>query len=242
VPREARAVKAARAREILARLRRAYPESQISLNYGNEFQLAVAVVLSAQCTDAMVNRVTRGLFPRYPDVDAFAQAHVDELAQAIRSTGYYRQKARNIVALARTVRDRHGGRLPRTLDALVALPGIGRKTANVILWNAFGLREGIAVDTHVQRVTRLLRLTSHQTPPHVERDLMDLVPRQAWGDLTHLVIDHGRAVCVARRPRCEQCVLNDLCPSARRPPNPAVLADRPRERTRAGTRIPPSSS
>lgn len=221
--REGAAGKRIRAEEIVRRLERAYPQSRISLRYRNEFHLLVAVILSAQCTDARVNRVTRTLFRKYRSVNDFAAADPKAFAQEIRSTGFYRNKTKNILAAARMVRDRFGGRVPRTMEELVELPGVARKTANVVLWNAFGRNEGIAVDTHVTRIARLLRLTAQRDPVRIEHDLVKVVPRAHWGPFTHLVIDHGRAVCVARRPRCERCVLNDLCPSALRPPDPTML-------------------
>lgn len=220
---EAREARRRRAVEILDRLGRAYPKADISLEFGSEVQLLVAVVLSAQCTDAMVNRVTARLFAKYRTVDDFANADLRTLEREIRSTGFYRNKAKNLRAAARTLRDRFGGRLPDTMEELLALPGVGRKTANVLLWNAFRKNEGIAVDTHVARLSRLLRLTRHGDPARIERDLVALAPRKDWGRLTHLFIGHGRAVCIARRPRCERCVLNDLCPSARRPANRALV-------------------
>jgi endonuclease III len=217
VPREPLDAKRARAAEILDRLERAYPSSTISLRYGNDFQLLVAVILSAQCTDAMVNKVTRRLFKKYRTVDDFAQADRATLEREIHSTGFYRNKAKAVIEAAKTVRDRFGGTVPSTMEDLDSIPGVARKTANVVLHTAFGKAEGIAVDTHVTRIANLLRLTHHEDPVKIEADLGKLVPREKWGRVTHLIIDHGRAVCIARRPRCEACVLNDLCPSALRP-------------------------
>lgn len=217
MPRESLEARRARTRDIVRRLKRTYPKSRISLQYENEIQLLVAVVLSAQCTDAMVNRVTEPLFRRYRTVEDFANADLRTFQQEIRSTGFYRTKAKNIIAAARRIRDDYGGVLPQAMDDLLTLPGVARKTANVLLWNAFGRTEGIAVDTHVTRVANLLRLTRHQNPVRIEDDLVRVVPQTDWGRFTHLIIDHGRAVCIARRPRCERCVLNDLCPSALRP-------------------------
>lgn len=217
MPRETLEARRARVDEILRRLTEQYPSSRISLEYGNHVQLLVAVILSAQCTDAMVNRVTKTLFRKYRTVRDFAEADPAEFAMAIRPTGYYRQKAKNIIAMAQTVRGRFHGKVPSTMEDLVALPGVGRKTANVVLHEAFQRSEGIAVDTHVTRLSRLLRLTRRADAPGIERDLVQLVPKEAWADVTGLMIDHGRAVCVANRPRCERCILNDLCPSALRP-------------------------
>lgn len=222
MPSETRVAQRARTEEIVRRLQQAYPESEISLEYENDIQLLVAVILSAQCTDAMVNRVTRTLFRKCRTVDDFADADPRALQREIKPTGFYRNKARAIIGAARTVRDRFGGRVPSTMEELDSIPGVARKTANVVLWNAFGRAEGIAVDTHVTRIANLLRLTRNRNPEKIERDLMRLVPRQEWGRFTHLLIDHGRAVCIARRPRCERCVLNDQCPSALRPPLPTA--------------------
>lgn len=216
--RETRAGKRARAAEILDRLERAYPDTQISLGFGTRFQLLVAVILSAQTTDVTVDKVTPALFRRYPTPGALAAADPREVESLIRPTGYYRAKTRNIIACARALVDRHGGRVPERMGDLVELPGVGRKTANVVLWNAFGRTEGIAVDTHVARISRLLGLTGKRAPERIEADLMALVPQDQWGRLTHLLIDHGRAICIARRPRCERCPVNDLCPGALRPP------------------------
>lgn len=218
MPRESLEARRQRAGEIVRRLRNEYPESTISLRYRNEIQLLVAVMLSAQCTDAMVNKVTKTLFRKYRTVDDFADADRATFEQEIRPTGFFRNKTKAILAAARTIRERFGGHLPATMEELDSIPGVARKTANVVLHNAFRRAEGIAVDTHVTRIANLLRLTRQQAPVKIERDLMHLVPAEEWGHFTHLVIDHGRAVCIARRPRCEACVLNDLCPSALRPP------------------------
>jgi len=222
VPREPIEAKKRRTAEILDRLRRRYPEAEISLEFENDVQLLVAVMLSAQCTDAMVNKVTRTLFRKYRTVEDFADADPRVFEREIRSTGFFRAKTRNVLAMAQAVRDHHGGRVPRTMEDLVALPGVGRKTANVVLWNAFGQNVGIAVDTHVARISRLLRLTRHGDPAKIEGDLLRLVPAEARGEFTHLFIDHGREVCIANRPRCERCPVNSLCPSARRPPAPEL--------------------
>lgn len=180
----------------------------------NPFQLAVATVLSAQCTDKRVNMVTPVLFARFPDAAALAGAEVADIETIIRSTGFFRAKAKNITGLARAVVDRHGGQLPDSMDALVVLPGVGRKTANVILGNAFGKNEGVVVDTHVGRLSRLLGLTRQDDPVKVEHDLAAIFPRRSWTMLAHLLIWHGRRVCVARSPRCGECTLSGLCPSA----------------------------
>ena len=215
MPRESQAARRERAHEIVKRLKIHYPESKISLEYGNDVQLLVAVILSAQCTDAMVNKVTKPLFTDLRTAQDFADVSQEELERRIRPTGFYRQKAKNIRAAARRIVEAYDGRVPATMEDLLTLPGVARKTANVVLWNAHDRPDGIAVDTHVARVTRLLRLTRHEDPVKIERDLVKLVPPEDWGHFTHLVIDHGRAICIARRPRCEACFLNDLCPSSR---------------------------
>lgn len=222
MPREPVDAKKRRTTEILGRLARAYPDSTISLEYTNHIQLLVAVMLSAQCTDAMVNKVTRKLFQKYKTVDDFADADRKTFEQEIRSTGFYRNKAKAVIAAAKTVRDRFNGNVPSTMEELDSIPGVARKTANVVLHNAFGKAEGIAVDTHVTRIANLLRLTRQKDPVKIEHDLQGLVPQEQWGVVTHLLIDHGRAICIARRPQCERCMINDLCPSARRPFDPAA--------------------
>lgn len=200
--------------EIVARLEHSYPDAHCSLLHQNPLQLLIATILSAQCTDARVNMVAPHLFQRYPDVQALADADLEDVEEIIRSTGFYRNKARNIIGCAQQLVLRHGGQVPADLDQLVALPGIGRKTANVVLGNAFGI-PGMVVDTHVGRLSRLLGLTSHQDPNKIELDLMQAVPREKWTQLAHLFIEHGRQVCKARTPRCAECVLSDLCPSSR---------------------------
>ncbi|MGQ0534645.1 MAG: endonuclease III [Methanobacteriota archaeon] len=212
--RETGAARKARAEEILARLSKEYPDSACSLDFRNPFELLVMTVLSAQCTDETVNRVAPALFRAFPDPAALAGAPQAAVERLIHPTGFYRAKARNIRLASRALVEEHGGEVPRALAALIALPGVGRKTANVVLWNAFGIREGIAVDTHVTRLSGRLRLTGHERPQGIEEDLMRLVPEETWGHVTHLLIDHGRAVCTARKPRCDGCAVNDLCPSA----------------------------
>jgi endonuclease-3 len=212
--RESQAARVERAREIVARLEAVYPDAHCALVHRDPLQLLVATILSAQCTDARVNLVTPGLFARYPDARAFAEADLQELEERIRSTGFFHNKARNIIGCCQALLVRHGGWVPADLDALVALPGVGRKTANVVLGNAFGI-PGVVVDTHVSRLTQLLRLTSQEDPNKIERDLMEVVPREKWTLLAHLLIEHGRRVCRARSPQCPSCVLGDLCPSCR---------------------------
>jgi endonuclease-3 len=212
--RESKAAKAARARIILGRLKREYPEARCALHHGDAYQLLVATILSAQCTDARVNMVTPAFFARYPSPEALARAGREEVEELIRSTGFFRNKTRSLIGMAQALAADHRGEVPRTMEELRVLPGVGRKTANVVLGNAYGINEGVTVDTHVTRLSRLLGLTRHDDPVKIEQDLMPLFPREEWALLSHLLIFHGRQVCIARRPRCPECVLADLCPSA----------------------------
>jgi len=205
----------ARARKIVRRLERAYPGATCALHHTNALELLVATILSAQCTDVRVNKVTPDLFAKYGSARDYASADPRVLEREIQSTGFFRNKTKSIIGMAQALVERHGGNVPDTMDALVALPGVGRKTANVILGTWFGKNEGVVVDTHVQRIARLLKLTRHDDPVKIERDLMALVPRPQWSVFSHMLILHGRTVCIARRPRCEACVLSDLCPSSR---------------------------
>lgn len=202
---------------ILDRLKRAYPDARCALDHRNPFQLLVATILSAQTTDVRVNLVTPKLFSRYPNAAALARARPADVEAIIRSTGFFRNKARSIIGMAQAVVADHGGEVPGTMDDLLTLPGVGRKTANVVLGNAFGLNEGVVVDTHVARLSKLLGLTRQDDPVKIEQALMRLFPRDDWALLSHLLIFHGRRVCIARRPKCGECVLADLCPSARLP-------------------------
>jgi endonuclease III len=204
----------ARAPEILTRLLAAYPDARCALEYRNAFELLCATILSAQCTDARVNMVTPVLFERYPTPEALARARQPQVEEIIKSTGFFRNKARSLIGMAQALVADHGGDVPRTMAELRTLPGVGRKTANVILGNAYGINEGVTVDTHVTRLSRLLGLTRHEDPGKIEQDLMELFPRDHWALLSHLLIFHGRRICIARRPRCADCVLNDLCPSS----------------------------
>ena len=206
-----------RVSEILARLRRMYPDAQCSLDFRTPFELLTATILSAQSTDARVNLVTKDLFRKYPTVEALAHADPGELESDIRTTGFFRSKARSLLGMANAILKEHGGKVPRTIEELVALPGVGRKTANVVLGNAFGIAEGVVVDTHVTRVTNRLGLTAHQDAEKIERDLMELIPRREWVVFPHRIIQHGRQICVARLPKCGECLLNEVCPSARVP-------------------------
>lgn len=214
VPRESKEARAKRAAQIVTRLKKAYPDARCSLDFQTVHQLMVATILSAQCTDERVNTTTPALFAKYPDIDAFAEADERELARDIFATGFHNAKARSIIKSARQLRDVHGGEMPRTLDQLVKLAGVGRKTASVILGAGFGLAEGIVVDTHVGRISRLLGLTKETDPVKVERDLVKLIAEKDWIIYSHLLIDHGRAVCRARRPNCPACSLSALCPSS----------------------------
>ena len=199
---------------VIARLKQRYPEAHCSLEHVDPLELLVATILSAQCTDARVNLVTKTLFRTYRTASDYATADPAVFENEIRSTGFFRNKTKNIMGMAAALVDRFDGRVPDTMDALLTLPGVGRKTANVVLGNAFGKDEGVVVDTHVARIGALLGLTRHTDPEKIERDLMALVPKADWTLFPHLLIHHGRAVCVARRPKCGECPLADLCPSA----------------------------
>ena len=205
----------ARTRKIIARLRKEFPDAQCALDHTSPLELLVATILSAQCTDVRVNLVTPTLFAKYRRAIDYAAADPMVFQREIQSTGFFRNKTKSILGMAQALIERHGGQVPDTMQELVALPGVGRKTANVVLGNAFGKNEGIVVDTHVQRISGLLKLTKEKTPEKIERDLMALVPRDDWTIFSHLLILHGRKTCIARRPRCEQCGINSLCPSSR---------------------------
>ncbi len=215
MPRESRKARAERAAEIFDLLAEEYPDAHCELDFQDPYQLAVATILSAQTTDERVNQVTPELFRRYPDPEALAGASQEDVEEIVRSTGFFRNKARNIIGFARGVLSEHDGAVPRSMAELAALPGVGRKTANVILGNAFGIDEGVVVDTHVKRLSSRLGLTREKTPEKVEKDLMKIFPRERWTLLSHLLIWHGRRVCDARKPRCEACVVAHLCPSSR---------------------------
>ena len=202
------------AAEIYRRLQLAYPDAHCALNHRNAYQLIVATILSAQCTDVRVNMVTPALFAKYPNAAALADANRDTLEEMIKSTGFFRSKAKSLLGMAQALVERDKGQVPRTMEELTALPGVGRKTANVVLGNAFDVNDGIVVDTHVARLSKRLGLTKETDPVKIERALMPLFPRDHWTMLSHLLIEHGRRVCEARRPKCEQCVLNDICPSS----------------------------
>ena len=204
-----------RTRSIITRLKREFPDAKCALDHANPLELLVATILSAQSTDARVNIVTPALFAKYKSASDYAAADPDVFQGEIHSTGFFRNKTKSILGMAQALMERHGGQVPDTMEALVALPGVGRKTANVVLGNAFGKNEGVVVDTHVARISGLLKLTKQTNPEKIERDLMELVPRKDWTIFSHLLILHGRKTCIARRPRCESCRINDLCPSSR---------------------------
>lgn len=211
---ETAAKKRARARVILRRLGRSYPNARIVLEYGNPIQLLVAVILSAQTTDKKVNEVTARLFKKYATVDDFAGADLKTLANEIREIGFYRQKALSIITSAKIIRDQFGGELPRTMPEMLTLRGVARKTANIVLGNAYGIVAGIAVDTHVRRLSQRLGFAANDDPVKIERDLMELFPQEKWFKLTYTLIDHGRAVCTARNRKCSLCPLRDICPAS----------------------------
>jgi endonuclease-3 len=202
------------ASEVTARLKAEYPGARTELDWSNPLELLVATILFAQTTDVQVNRVTEDLFVKYRSAEDYADAAPEDLAEDIRPTGFYRNKARSLQGMARALVEEHGGEVPSTMTELVALPGVGRKTANVVLGNAFGANEGIVVDTHVRRVSGRLGLTRNQDPVKIEQDLMGSVPEEDWTIFSHLLILHGRRTCKARKPDCPNCILNDICPSA----------------------------
>jgi len=203
------------AAEIYTRLAACHPDAHCELDYETPLQLLVATILSAQCTDKRVNMVTPELFRRFPTAHALAAAPLAEVEELVKSTGFFRNKAKNVVAMANALVERHGGEVPADMAALVQLPGVGRKTANVILGNAFGVNEGVVVDTHVGRLALRLGLTAETDPVKVEQALQPLFPREQWAMLAHLLIFHGRRVCDAKKPKCGECTLRELCPSAR---------------------------
>lgn len=203
-----------RAIELLLRLKQLYPEAPCTLNYDTPVQLMVATILSAQCTDERVNLVTPELFRRFPDAAALAGADLAELETLVRSTGFYRNKAKNIQAACRMIMEQFGGEVPKLMEDLLKLPGVARKTANVVLAHAFDIHMGVTVDTHVKRLSYRLGLTEHTDPIRIERDLMKLLPQDDWENWSIRLIYHGRAVCMARNPQCDRCALADLCPSA----------------------------
>jgi endonuclease-3 len=199
---------------IIRKLKRQYPAARCALDHEDPLQLLVATILSAQCTDVRVNIVTKELFAKYRTAEDYADANPNELEDLIRSTGFFRNKAKSLLGMAQGLVERHEGKVPSTMDELTALPGVGRKTANVVLGNAFGIDEGIVVDTHVKRISNRLKLTNKSDPEKIEQDLVKIVPRKEWTMFSHLLIHHGRDICPARTPKCEICPVRSLCPSA----------------------------
>jgi endonuclease III len=231
--------KAARTASIFTILKKTYPKAMIVLHYTNPWELLVSVILSAQCTDIMVNKVTEKLFAKYKSLDDYVNAEIEEFEKDIKSTGFYHNKAKNILASAKLVKEKFNGIVPKTMEDILTLPGVARKTANVVLGNAYGVVEGIAVDTHVHRLSQRLRLvdltkiggkklmvferddkvvidyTKDADPVKIEKELMNVIPKKEWFTLTYLLIDHGRAICKAQNPHCEECTLREFCPSTR---------------------------
>jgi endonuclease-3 len=212
--RESGRAKRERAAAIVERLEPEYPGTRLALDFETPLQLLMATVLAAQCTDKKVNEVTPALFRRYPTARHYAEADLGELEEMVRSTGFFRNKARTLKTLGQALLAEHDGAVPASMEALCKLPGVGRKTANVVLGNAFGINEGVAVDTHVHRLSRRLGLTEEDDPEGIELDLMRIIPRESWTHFAHLLQDHGRKICKARRPECGICPVAELCPSA----------------------------
>ena len=206
-----------RAGDIAVRLKRMYPKAKCSLDFTNPLELLIATMLSAQSTDARVNIVTKSLFRKYTSPQAYAAAPQQEMERDVKQTGFFRNKAKAVIAASRAIVERHGGEVPQTMEELTALPGVGRKTANVVLANAFRKPVGVVVDTHVSRVSGRLGLTTHDDPVKIEQDLMRLIPQKEWTSFSHRMILHGREICVARKPKCRECQLNEFCPSAEEP-------------------------
>jgi len=207
-----------RANDIVVRLKQMYPKAKCALDFTNAFELLIATILSAQSTDVRVNIVTKSLFRKYPSPQAFADASQVEMERDVKQTGFFRNKAKAVIAASKVIVERHGGEVPKTMDELTALPGVGRKTANVVLSNAYKIAVGIVVDTHVTRVSARLGLTASDDAVKIEQDLMKLIPQKEWTNFSHRIIAHGRTICIARKPKCAQCGLNELCPSAEEKP------------------------
>ena len=222
-----------RARDIVTHLRATYPDAKCSLDFTTPLELLVATILSAQCTDERVNAVTKQLFQKYRSAADYANADPEELEQDIKQTGFYRNKAKHLRAAGQMLVERYHGEVPRAMEELIALPGVARKTANVVMGNAYGVVEGVVVDTHVGRLARRLGLTQSEDPVQVEQDLMALLPQNDWLDFSHLLIYHGRAICQARRPLCEACMLREICPTGQQT-LVAVTTDAPAAPKRAG--------
>ncbi len=234
----------ARAAEVNARLKGAYPDAKIELDFNNAFELLIATILAAQSTDARVNIVTKSLFRKYPDPHAFANADLVEMETAVKQTGFFRNKAKAVINCSKAIVERHGGQVPQTMEELVELPGVGRKTANVILGNAFRIQAGVIVDTHVTRLSGRLAFTKHADPVDIEQDLMKAVPRSEWTAFANRLILHGRRICIARKPDCPNCVLNDICPPAQLtadPQSPAKSRGRTAQSAKASSPTPSRS-
>jgi endonuclease-3 len=200
-----------RVREIIKRLKKTYPDAKIALNFKNPLQLLIATILSAQCTDERVNEVTKDLFKKYKTAKDFAEADLDELAEDIKSTGFYRQKAKYIKECCKILVEKYNEEVPKTMEELLELPGVARKTANIVLANAYGIVEGIPVDTHVRKVSQRLGIVSSKQPEKMEKELMEIVPKKDWFAFPYLIQAHGRKICLGRKPKCEECILKDLC-------------------------------
>jgi len=205
----------ARTRKIIALLKKAYPDAKCSLNHSNPLELLIATILSAQCTDERVNIVTADLFRKYRSCADYLKAPTSQLQNDVRTTGFFRNKTKSIQGACKALNEQYGDRVPETMEELLELPGVARKTANVVLGNAFGIASGVVVDTHVSRLSQRLGLTKNKTPEKIERDLVELVPKNDWIDFSHLLIYHGRRICKARKPLCERCVVEKHCPSSR---------------------------
>ncbi len=203
-----------KAQEIIRLLEREHPDAKIALNYSNPLELLIATMLSAQCTDKRVNEVTKSLFKKYRKAEDYAEVNLEELEKDIKSTGFYRNKAKNIQKTCRILVAKFNSEVPKTMEEMLSLPGVARKTANIVLTNAYGMIEGIAVDTHVRRLAKRLGLTEHDDPDKIEKDLMRITPKTQWRKITDLLIFHGRQICEAKKPKCEICVLKQICPSA----------------------------
>ena len=200
-----------KAKEVIKRLKKTYPDAKIALKFENPLQLLIATILSAQCTDERVNEVTKELFRKYKTAEDFAKADLNELAEDIKSTGFYKQKARYIKEACKIIVEKHKGEVPKTIEELMDLPGVARKTANIVLANAYGIVEGIPVDTHVRRLSQRIGLATSKQPEKIEKELMEVVPKKDWLIFPYLMQTHGRKVCIAKKPKCEECVLKDLC-------------------------------
>ena len=225
-----------RASEVNRRLRESYPDARVELDFNNAFELLIATILAAQSTDARVNIVTKSLFRRYPDAQAFANADLVEMETAVKQTGFFRNKAKAVINCSKAIVERHGGSVPKTMEELVELPGVGRKTANVVLGNAMGIEAGVIVDTHVTRLSGRLGFTKHADPVDIEQDLMRIVPREEWTRFANRLILHGRRVCLARKPLCDECVLNDICPSAQLVSTPSEVSTKPKQASKGASR------